>query len=81
MGLFTGVVTLPLLPVRGVVWLAERVQEQAERELWDPRHVVGMLEEIADARAAGEIDEDEAARIEEELVGRLSKGLARTGEG
>jgi len=30
-GLITGLLTLPLAPVRGTVWLAERIQEQAER--------------------------------------------------
>ena len=33
MGLIMGLLTLPLAPVRGTVWLAERIQEQAEREL------------------------------------------------
>ena len=27
MGLITGLLTLPLAPVRGTVWLAERIQE------------------------------------------------------
>src|SRR5947209_8619752 len=35
MGLFTGLLTLPLAPVRGVVWIAEQVMEEMERELYD----------------------------------------------
>jgi hypothetical protein len=29
MGLIIGLLTLPLAPVRGTIWLAERIQEQA----------------------------------------------------
>lgn len=71
MGLFTGLVTLPLAPVRGVTWLAERLQEQAEQELYDPAAIRRQLEEIADARAAGEMSDDDAAELEEELLDRL----------
>ncbi len=35
MGLFTGLITLPLAPVRGVVWIAEQVAEEIDRELYD----------------------------------------------
>lgn len=71
MGLFTGLVTLPLAPVRGVTWLAERLQEQAEQELYDPTAIRRQLEEIEDARAAGEMSDDDAAELEEELLNRL----------
>ena len=33
MGLFTGLLTLPLAPVRGTVWVAEQLAAEAEREL------------------------------------------------
>lgn len=71
MGLFTGLVTLPLAPVRGVTWLAERLQEQAEQEFYDPTAIRRQLEEIEDARAAGEMSDDDAAELEEELLNRL----------
>ncbi|GAA0321241.1 gas vesicle protein GvpG [Actinoallomurus spadix] len=77
MGLFTGLVLLPLAPVRGVVWLAEQVQEQAERQLYDPQRIVRLLEEVAEARDAGEISEEEAARREDELVNLLAEGSRR----
>ena len=35
MGLFTGLLTLPLAPVRGVVWVAEQVAQEADRQLYD----------------------------------------------
>ena len=30
MGLIMGLLTLPLAPVRGTVWIAERLEEQAQ---------------------------------------------------
>ena len=34
MGLITGLLTLPLAPVRATGWIAERLLEQAEGELY-----------------------------------------------
>ncbi|NUV38641.1 gas vesicle protein GvpG, partial [Streptomyces sp. KAI-27] len=36
MGLLTGLLTLPLAPARGVAWIADRLEETAERETADP---------------------------------------------
>lgn len=77
MGLFTGLVTLPLAPVRGVIWLAETLTEQAEAQLYDPGRIAAEMQQIADEAAAGEITEDEAAEREEELIRRLNEGRAR----
>jgi cytochrome c-type biogenesis protein CcmI len=71
MGVFTGLVTLPLAPVRGVVWIAERIQDEALRQTQDPTAIRRRLAEVDRAREAGEISEEDAARQEEELVGRL----------
>jgi hypothetical protein len=73
-GLISGLLTLPLAPVRGTVWLAERIQEQAEREFYDERAIQAQLMEIDAARAAGEIDPEEAARAEDVLLERLIAG-------
>jgi Gas vesicle protein G len=70
-GLITGLLTLPLAPVRGTVWLAERIQEQAEAEFYDEDAIRAQLMEIDTAREAGEIDEEEATRAEDELLERL----------
>ncbi len=71
MGLITGLLTLPLAPVRGTVWLAERIQEQAEAELYDEDAIRARLMEIDAAREAGEIGEEEATQAEDELLERL----------
>lgn len=77
MGLFSGLVTLPLAPVKGVVWLAETLTEQAEAQLYDPGRIAAEMQEVADLAAAGEITEDEAAAREDDLIRRLNEGRAR----
>ena len=71
MGLFTGLLLLPLAPVRGTAWLAERVQEVAEEELYDESAIQAQLMELEAAREAGEIDEEEAEQAEDALLERL----------
>lgn len=80
MGLLTGLLTLPLAPVRGTIWVAERVQEQAEREYYDPNKIRRQLEDVDRMRQDGELSEDEAAATEDELLERLMEGQARTTE-
>lgn len=71
MGLFTGLITLPLAPVRGVAWLGEQVMDQAAREAADPEEITQRIAELDDAAAAGEITETERAEAEEALVAEL----------
>ena len=73
MGLFTGLLTLPLAPVRGTVWIAERVLEQAEREAGDEDAVRRRLLELEMRRDLGEIDEAEYAAEEERLLTSLAR--------
>jgi hypothetical protein len=71
MGLITGLLTLPLAPIRGTIWIAEQVAEQAEAELNDDSTIRAQLMELQAAREAGEIGEDEAAEAEDILIARL----------
>ncbi len=71
MGLITGLLTLPLAPVRGTVWLAERIQEQAESELYDETAIRMGLLELEQARETGEMEEAEIAAAEDALIERL----------
>jgi hypothetical protein len=70
-GLITGLLTLPLAPVRGVAWLAERVLDEEEREYGGREAIIRGLAEIQAARAAGELPEAESARLEDELLEQL----------
>jgi hypothetical protein len=71
MGLITGLLTLPLAPVRGTAWLAERIQEQAEAELYDEGAIQEQLMQLEAMHAAGEIDDEELATAEDALLERL----------
>ena len=71
MGLVTGLLGLPLVPVRGVMWLAEQVLEQAEEQYYDPARIRAQLEQVDEARRTGELSEEECAEIENELLQRL----------
>ena len=71
MGLITGLLTLPLAPVRGVAWVAEQIKEEADRQWSDPATIQAALSDIEAMRESGEIDEAEADAREEELVQRL----------
>ena len=74
MGLLTGLVTLPLAPVRGTVWIAERLLDEAERQLRDPRVIEQQLAAADEAYERGELTAEELDRIEDELLGRLLPG-------
>jgi hypothetical protein len=78
MGLLTGLLTLPLAPVRGVAWLAERILEQAEQEMYDPASIHRKLAEIDEMRADGRLSDAEATELENTLLARMMS--TRSGE-
>jgi Gas vesicle protein G len=45
-GLISGLLTLPLAPVRGTGWIAEKVLEQAEQDYYDQGAIRAQLREI-----------------------------------
>jgi hypothetical protein len=77
--LITGLFMLPLAPVRGVIWVGERVLDQAESELNSPETIYRRLEEIDEARASGELSASESDEAETELVARLMRVYGRGG--
>jgi hypothetical protein len=78
MGLITGLLTLPLAPVRGTMWLAERIQEQAENELYDESAIRANLMELEEARESGAFEDEEIDAAENALLERLMaiRGIA-----
>ncbi|PSK91894.1 gas vesicle protein GvpG [Haloactinopolyspora alba] len=71
MGLLSGLLTLPVAPLRGVARIAELLRDQAERQYYDPATIRRELEEIDRARAEGALTDAEASTMEDELVARL----------
>ena len=72
MGLVTGLLTLPLAPVRATLWIADRLVEEAERELRDPRVIEEQLEAAEAAHARGEMSDEALEELEDELLGRVT---------
>ena len=79
MGLITALVTLPLAPLRGVVAVAEQVRHQAEEEYFDPVRIREQLTDVQRRREDGDLGEDEATTLEDELVDRLVVSRERRG--
>jgi hypothetical protein len=73
-GLITGLLTLPLAPVRGVAWVGEVLAQEAQRELAELESPERALAELEAARAAGEVDEETFAQLESELIERIIGG-------
>lgn len=71
MGLIAGLLTLPLAPVRGAVWLAQIIQAEAESHELDEPSILAALHELEGAREAGEFSEEEIEEAEDALVERL----------
>jgi hypothetical protein len=71
MGLISGLLTLPLAPIRGTVWLAEVLQRQAENETDEESALQGALAELELARERGDLSEEELEEAENQLLDRL----------
>lgn len=74
MGLITGLLTLPLAPVRGVAWVTEKVAEQAELELYDENRIMKELAELESAHDQGEISDEQFEADVDLLLERLQIG-------
>jgi hypothetical protein len=77
MGVLTQLLTLPLAPVRGAVWVIERVVDEAENEYYDPGPVERELATLERRLLAGEINEGTFDQREDELLDRLDEIRAR----
>jgi hypothetical protein len=77
MGLFTGLLTLPLAPVRGVAWVVGQVVEEADRQLYDPAGIRRSLMALELECEEGLITIEERQAEEERLLERLQIAQAR----
>jgi hypothetical protein len=73
MGLLTNLVLLPLAPLRGTIWIAERLAAYAEEEMRDESAVRRLLLEAERALEAGELTVAEFDEIEDALLDRLDQ--------
>jgi hypothetical protein len=69
MGIITGLITLPLAPVRGTAWLAEKLAEEAERQMYDESRLRRELMQL-------ELDHDDGLVDDESYDAQLDHLLA-----
>lgn len=81
MGLITGLLTLPVAPLRGTVAVAEQVLRAAEDEFYEPGRIRAQLDDVERRRESGELTDDEATAWEDELIERLMAAPRRPREG
>jgi len=72
MGLITGLLTLPLAPVRGVAWIGEQVALEAERELDDEARLRRELGRLELEREQESLTEEEFEEMEDALLEELA---------
>ena len=68
MGFWSGIVLLPLAPVRGVVKVAEVIQRQVDQELHNPARTRRQLEELYEARERGDISPEEESKLQKQIL-------------
>ena len=71
MGLLAKLLTLPLAPVRGVIVLAEQLEQEADRQWRDPTSVRQEIAAVDAAFEAGELSAQERDERQDALVARL----------
>jgi hypothetical protein len=73
-GLLTRLVTLPLAPIEGVIWLAEQLEQQTLEQLYGPEAIRREWDELNASYDRGEISKEEFDEAETELLERLEIG-------
>lgn len=79
MGLVTGLLTLPVAPVRGVGWVARRIADAGEQEYYDTARIRSELQELVRALEEGELTPEEFDQREDELLDLLEEAERRAG--
>ncbi len=78
MGILFDIVAFPLMgPIKGVTWIAQKMVEQAEKELYSVDAIRGKLLELELRFDMGEIPEKEYEALEETLLGLLRTARER----
>jgi Gas vesicle protein G len=72
-GLITGLITLPLAPVRGVAWIGEQIAEEADRQLDPEARIRRELGRLQVEHELGDLSDEEFERREDELLEQLEE--------
>jgi chorismate mutase len=79
-GLLTGILSLPVAPLRGTIAVAEQILKQAEQEFYDPARIRAELDEVTRMHEEGELTDAEATAWEDTLIERLMASNQRARE-
>lgn len=72
MGILLRLLALPVTgPLKGLMWIAEKIKDQADGEVYNEDNVRGQLMELELKLDLGEITEDAYMAAEDELMARL----------
>jgi hypothetical protein len=71
-GFVTGLLTLPLAPVRGLAWVAGALHDEADSQLYDEDRIRAELLQLELDSEDGRVDETERAAREDQLFERLA---------
>lgn len=66
-----------LAPIKGIKWIGEKLQDMADKELFDPEKIREELMTLQAKLDMGEIGEEEYRTREKDLLERLSAGEGR----
>ncbi len=78
MGILTTLLTLPVSgPIRGALWVAEKIHEAAEDQRLDPGAIKRELGALERRLLAGEIDEEAFETAEAALLDLLDEAERR----
>lgn len=77
MGLIKELALLPVAPLRFTTWVVEQVHEQTQQREAGPGAVAQRLDAIERQRERGELDPQEAARRQGELIEQVAGPAAR----
>ena len=78
MGILFDILAFPLMgPIKGVSWIAEKIGEQADKELYSEDSIRGKLLELELRFDLGEIAEKDYDELEETLLNRLRTARER----
>ena len=80
MGIFREIALLPLAPVRGTAWVAEKVAEEADRQLYSEENVMRELMQLEIDAEEGRVGPREREAKEDELLDRLAVARERQRE-
>ncbi len=70
-----------LSPLKGLTWIAEKINEVAEKELSDEDSLMDKLMELQMRFELEEIEEDEYNKLESELLERMDAARKKNEEG